>query len=192
MIKRENSKIDRKQKISLRKITGWIINSLILFYLAFSLFSLTSCSKKNEGIDYEEQKNFRSHTIKLLEEKFDAKLLTAGVNKIVNKNLVLDSTVLSIKKVNDEYFIKARINANCDKKYFADLKCSREIIDAFNKSKSNYVIMAAKIFQVIEYNVIAESDSLSGEKSSLNLGNAVLLTGECLALADVPAVINAN
>ncbi len=165
MIKRGNSKIDRTQKISFWKITGWIINSLILFYLAFSLFSLTACSKENEGINYEDQKNFRSHTIKLLEEKFDAKLLTASVNKVVNKNLVLDSTVLSIKKVNDEYFIKVRINVNCDKKYFADLKCSQEIIDTFNKSKSNYVIMAAKIFQVMEYNIIADSDSLSGEKS---------------------------
>lgn len=192
MIKRGNSKIDSVKKISFWKIAGWTVNSLILFYLAFSLFSLTACSKKNEGFDYEQQENFRSHTIKTLEEKFDAKLLTGGINKVMNMNVVLDSTVLGIEKVNDEYFIKARVNVNSDKKYFANLKCSQEILDAFNKTKSNYVIMAARILQVLDYNITADSDSLSGGKSSLNLGNAVLLTGECLALADVPAIINAN
>ncbi len=160
--------------------------------MAFSVLSLSGCDKKNEKLTFEQQIQKRSHTIKLLEERFGAQLLDCNTIQSVNKVVILDTLILGIRKEADDFIIRAKINNNCRKKYYTELKCSKEIAEQFNQTKSNCNILAARIDKMYDYKLIAETDSLSGENPQLDLGNSVLLTGECLALMEVPAIINAN
>jgi hypothetical protein len=119
-------------------------------------------------------------------------MFPCSIENIFNKPVVLDTVILGIKEDHGDYYIHAKVNTDCSKKYFANFKCSRKIVERFNHSKSNYAFLAAKITRAIDYKLTAEADSLEGQKSQLSLGNAVLLNGECLALAEVPPIINAN
>lgn len=190
MIIRGKPKIVLKNKITLKKFSKVVINSLLLGYIGFSLISLSACSKKGEESFFDELLRERNETAETLLHEFDAQMFPCKLEEIFRRPVVLDSVIISIIKNKEDYFIRARINANCDKKYYADLKCCSEIVGQFNKTKSNYAFIAAKITKVDNYNLVAEADSLEGAKSQFILGDAILLTGECLALAEVPPIIN--
>ncbi len=192
MIKKGGVNIFILSKTAFKKLSTITINFFFLSYVAFSILTLSGCYKENEKLSYEQQIEKRGHAIKLLEEKFGALLLNSNLEQSIGKVVILDTLVLGIRKEADDFIIRAKINNNSRKKCFTELKCSKEIAEHFNKTKSNYNILAAKISKIYDYKLIAETDSLSGENPQLDLGNSVLLTGECLALMEVPAIINAN
>jgi len=179
-------------KILFKRLSRILLFVLFSVYLGFSLISLTGCGKGNDRLSFEQQIDKRSHAVRVLEEKFAAKRFKCTSQNLINKIIILDTLILGIRKDHNDYIIRAKINGGCNKKYFAELTCSKDVADQFNETKSNYSILAAKIDKVLESNVLAEVDSLGGEESHFNIGNAVLLTGECLALAEVPAIVNAN
>ncbi len=119
-------------------------------------------------------------------------MFSCNLENIFSAPVVMDTVILGIKKNNNAYYIRAKINTGCNKKYFAELRCGSEIVEQFNLTKSNYALLAAKITKTVNYDLTAEADSLEGEKSLLNLGNAVLLSGECLAFAEVPPILTAE
>ena len=164
----------------------------MLGYIVFSLISLSACSKKGDESFFEQQQKIRGKIARALLQKFDAQLFPCNQKELFKKPVVMDTVIIGIKENDGEYFIHARVNTVCNKKYFANLRCSREIVKRFNNTKSNYAFIAAKITEAMDYNLTAEADSLEGQKSQLSLGNAVLLNGECLALAEIPPIINAN
>lgn len=190
--RRGKSKIVHENKIALKKIFKAVLHSVVLVYIAFSIFSLSACSKKGEESFFDKQMNARGKIARALLQKYDAQMFPCSLQEIFSKPVIMDTVIIGIKENNGDYFIHAKVNTSCNKKYFANLKCDKEIIEQFNHTKSNYAFIAAKITKAIDYNLTAEADSLEGQKSQLNLGNAVLLNGECLALAEITPIINAN
>ena len=169
-----------------------IIVTLFLGYLAFSLFTLPACTGKSDGSTYDNQLSQKRNVAHLLIDKYDAEMFECGTQEILKKTVVLDSIILGIKKTGGNYIIKAKVNTECNKKYYAELKCSKEIADQFQQTNSNAAYLAAQIHRVDSYSMIAEADSIDGTTSNLHLGNTLLLSGECLALAEIPTITNAD
>ena len=175
-----------------KKISRLILGSLFLGYIAFSLITLPACSGKKDGSSYELQLANKNDTAKQLIRKFGAELFAGNISGIQNKTVVLDSIVLGIKESSGDYYIKARVKSGRSDKYYAELKCTKEIAEQFHYTKSSAAYLAAKIKRVDSYNLIAEADSIDGSKSDLHIGKIILLSGECLALAEIPPLPNAN
>lgn len=141
----------------------------------------------------EKIKSQKSNLINYLSKKYDAEVFDGSATvELLNKNVVLDSNIVSVQKINDEYLIKAEINIDSDKKYYAYLKCDDAVIEKFYNTKTNKVLIAAKINSFNEVDMLADADSLSGGKSLVNLGKSILLYGECLALVENSFTNNAN
>jgi hypothetical protein len=192
LIKKEDSKIIFMEKRLLIRILHVAFNTLILSYIGFSLISLSGCSKKDEDFSYREQQSQHNQTIKLFAENFNAEVFNCDTRLILNKTVVLDTLIIGVRNQGNKFIVKARITGDCDKKYFAELNCSKEIAEKFYSTKSNYAVIVARISCITDCDLVAEVDSLDGKASQMELGNAVLLTGECLALAEVPAIVNYN
>jgi len=192
LIKKEGYKIILQKNILLRKILHTVLCSLVVAYIGFSLFTLSGCSKRNEDLSYGEQKSQHDQTIKLFAENFNADIFNCDTRSILNKTVVMDTLILGVRNQGNRVVIRARIKGDCNKNYFAELNCSKEIGEKFYKTKSNYAVIAARISGITDCDIIAEVDSLDGKSSQMKLGNTVLLTGECLALAEVPAIIGSN
>ena len=191
MRKKERAKILLLNKIVQKNFLKAIFLTVVAGYIWFSILSIAACSPNREESFFDQQQNTRGKIAQALLQKFDAQMFNCN-NEIVGIPLIMDTVVISIKESNGEYFIRTKVNANCNKKYFANLRCCKEIVDQFKQAKSNYAFVVAKITNTIDYNLTAEADSLEGAKALFNLGSAVLLNGECLALAEVPPIINAN
>ncbi len=192
LIKREGINISSLNKIFFKKILKAVSHLLFLLYLVFSLIPVSGCKENDAKLSFEHQLEKRSHTIKLLEAKYGAKLLSCDAEEAIDKIVILDTLVIGIKNKGDDFILRAKINNNCGKEYFAELKCRHEIAEHFKTTKSNCCILAARISNVYYCEIVAEADSLNGENHQLNLGSSVLITGQCLALAEIPAILNAN
>jgi hypothetical protein len=191
LIKKEGPKIILQQKI-FKNILHTALNLLIMAYIGFSLFSLSGCTKSDDELSYGEQKSQHDQTIKLFAENFNAKVFNCDTRQTLNKTVVLDTLIIGVKNLGNRFIIKARIKNNCGKNYFAELNCSKEIGENFYKTKSNYAVVAARVTGITDCDIVAEVDSLDGKSAQMELGKTILLTGECLALAEVPAIVGLN
>ena len=162
------------------------IKLLLVLYTIFSLLSLSNCTKSRDDYSSLDQiKSRQADSIRLLSDRFDAERFDCDdPMRAINKAVLLDSTILGIRKQNNNYYLKAKINTGCKGEYFADLKCSGKLITAFNKTKSNYALLAAKIENVSISDYIMEADSLGGKEKVINSGIVFLLHGECLELLE--------
>ena len=184
-------KREAKRKLiqpAIGKILKSIPQLLILSYITFSFLTLTNCTNRhNDDISYDQfvQKN-RETAQRLIHqnkaELFDCK----QIDFILNKTVVADSTVTGTIKKNGKYYLKTSINNSCGKKIFAILNCPGKIYDQYNNGRSNHIILAAKITKIEKLNPIAEADSLDGKSVYLSGSTSILLTGECLAFAEIP------
>lgn len=167
---------------------------LFIFYTIFSLLSLSNCTKSNDNYSSLDQiKNHHADSIRLLSDRFDAKRFDCDdPMHAINKSVLLDSTILGIRKQNGKYYLKAKVNTDCKAEYYAELKCSEEIIEAFNKTKSNNALIAARIENVSFSDYIMETDSLSGKEKLISAGKVFLMHGECIALLENNYSINEN
>ncbi|NJD23464.1 MAG: hypothetical protein FIA82_12485 [Melioribacter sp.] len=159
----------------------------VLSYVVFSLLTLANCSNKHDNISYDQFILRNRETAQQLAYQNNAELFDCKqIDFILNKSVVADSTIIGTIKRNGNYFLKALINNSCDKNIYTTLACSEEIIERYNKIKSNHVYLAAKITKIENINTIAEVDSLDGRSVYLNRDNSVMLSGECLAFAEIP------
>lgn len=165
---------------------------LILGYVTISLITLSSCIKTDDSTTIDQLKSAKQKTASFLLHKFDAEIFDINSKQILNRHIVLDSTLIGIIEHEGQYFLRAEIKLKGSKKYFAELKCSPEIVDSYYRTKSNSAFIAAKISRIDDYSIFAETDSLDGNMSQFNLGKSILLSGECLALVEIPTTINAD
>ncbi len=176
-----------------KRILKSIPKFFILGYVVFSFLTLTNCSNKHDydSISYDQFVLRNREKAQLLVQQNNAELFNCKqIEFILNKTVVADSTVIGTFKRNGNYFLKALINNPCGKNIYTTLACSEEIIKRYNSIKSNHVFLAAKITKIENVNTIAEVDSLDGKSMYLNRNNSVMLSGECLAFAEIP--INAT
>ena len=166
---------------------------IILGYIIFSLLTLTYCSKQqnNGGKSYDQFVKLSLETAQNLAYNYNAELFDCKqIDFILNKKVVADSTIIGTIKRNGSYFLKALVNNSCGKNIYTTLTCSQDIIEHYNRIKSNHVYLAAKILRIENLNTITEIDSLDGKSKYLSRNNSVMLSGECLAFAEIPIYSN--
>lgn len=171
------------------KILKSIPKIFVLSYVIFSLLTLTNCIKQhnNDSISYDQFVQRNQETAQQLIQQNNAELFDCKqIDFILNKRVVADSTIIGTFKRRGNYFLKALINNSCSKNIYTTLTCSEEVVERYNSIKSNHVFLAAKITKIENVNTIAEVDSLDGKSIYLNRNNSVMLSGECLALAEIP------
>lgn len=115
-------------------------------------------------------------------QMFDCKNYTASLTQPV----VMDSTIVSASSRNGFYFLKARIKSSSAGRFYANLKCSQEIFERYKNAADSRALIAASIKRIDESSTVAEADSIDGGIKFLNSGNSIILTGQCLALTEVP------
>jgi hypothetical protein len=170
-----------------------IIASLLFLYLAVSLVSLSDCGKDNSDGTYDFLQKEKNKIASVLISDFDATMFDCGkIEEALNSVTVLDSTIVGIIEREGDYFIKAKITTGCEGKFFAVLKCDKNVVNKFNKSRSNKAFLVAQIETINNSQMVAEVDSLSGKNSLIEIGNVLLLKGECLAYNEIPTFVNAN
>jgi len=158
-------------------------------YLCFSIITYTNCTnnsqEKEQPFEHFKQTDLKS--AQLLSQKFNAQMFDCEkTDAILNKTVVLDSAQMGISERNGKYFLKAQINKCCGKKVFAMLECSRDILEKYSQLKTNHIFAAASTSRIDNLSVIAEADSIDGKTKFFKTNNSLLLTGECLAVAEIP------
>lgn len=170
-----------------------IIAPLLFLYLAVSLVSLSDCGKDNSDGAYDFLQKEKNKIANVLINDFNATIFDCGkVEEALNSVTVLDSTIIGITEREGNYFIKARINTGCKEKFFAELKCDKNVVNKFSKSRSNKAFLVAQIEIINDSQIVAEVDSLSGNNSLIEIGNVLLLKGECLAYNEIPTFVKTN
>lgn len=164
----------------------------MIIYFAVSLITLSNCTKTDDFTTGDRLNSAKQKIASLLLQKFDAEILNINSKQILNRPVVLDSTLIGIIENGGQYFLRAEVKLKNSKKYFAELKCSREIVDSYYRTKSNSAFIAARISRIDDCSMFAEADSLDRNLSQFNLGKSILLSGECLALMEIPTTLNAN
>lgn len=179
-----------KEKDSLKdvinKIRSFLFSALLIVYVIISIISLENCTTKQEYSSTSDQLNQKKvEAVKIFLNEFDAQAFNFATKDIFRKSIVLDTTLLGISRKDGNVFLSARVNGSSLQKYFVKLKCSRDIVEQFNKTKSNNAIIAAKISRIDNEKIIATADSLDGADTSIYLGETILLSGECLAIKEL-------
>lgn len=164
----------------------------VLAYVAVSLITLSNCTRTDDSTTIDRLNSAKQKTASLLLQKFDAEIFNINSKQILSRTVVLDSTLIGIVENEGQYFLRAEVKLKGSKKYFAELKCSPEIVNSYYRTKSNSAFIVAKISRIDDCSTFAETDSLEGKTSQFNLGKSILLSGECLAIAEIPSTINAN
>lgn len=174
---------------AIEKILKSIPQLFILSYIIFSFLTLTNCTNRhnNGDISYDQfvQRNREIAPQLVYQNKaelFDCK----QIDFILNKTVVADSTVVGTVGKNGKFYLKAFINNSCGEKIFTILSCPEKIYDQYNNGRSNHIILAAKITKIEKLNPIAEADLLDGKSTFIRGNNSILLTADCLALAEIP------
>ena len=173
----------------IEKILKVIPKLFILSYIVISLLTLPNCSKQHNDnkTSYDEFARRNRETAQRLVYQNKAELFDCKqIDFILNKTVVADSTIISTLIKDGCYFLKALVHNSCNKNIYTMLNCSEEIFDRYSEIKSNRVFLAAKITKVEKLDPIAEADSLDGKSTFIRGNNSFLLTGECLALAEIP------
>ncbi|MFA5805460.1 MAG: hypothetical protein WC879_12535 [Melioribacteraceae bacterium] len=173
----------------MKKPTQYFFNIFILGYILFSFFTLTNCLKNshNDGQSYSQLQQQNKETVQQLINEYRANTLDCKkINSILNQKVVIDSTIIGVLERRDGYYLKALINNSCEQKIYAILKCSSKIPDHYRSLKSNRAYIVASINKVDNIKTIAEADSLDGRSNFINGNNSILLTENCLALAETP------
>jgi len=170
----------------MKKYLRHLSKVLLLVYSIFSLMTLSNCTKdKNEYSALDDISNSRRIKLHLLADEYNAVYFDCNeINKILNKNTILDTTVVQIQKNEGVYVIKAKVNTDCTKEIFAELKCTGDVYKKFSRTKTNHLYIAAHVDSVNVTELTAEVDALTKGSAQINLGKTFLLTGECLALVE--------
>jgi hypothetical protein len=175
------------------KLSGKIFScGILIAYVAVSFITLSNCARKNDESTNDQLRSAKKNIANLLHQKYNTDFFDVNSNQIFSRPLLLDSTLIGVFQKEEIYFLRAQVKTGSRIKYFAELKCSKEIADLYSRTKSNDAYIAAIITRIDDQFLIAEADSLDGKSAQFNLGKSILLGGECLALAEIPTTLNAD
>ncbi|HOI28783.1 MAG TPA: hypothetical protein PLZ15_03405 [Melioribacteraceae bacterium] len=159
---------------------------LFVSYVLFSFISLSNCTRdEDEFSSLERIESNKAESVSLLSAKYDAEPFDCkALEKQLHKSVILDTTVIGIIKKGNGNYLKARINTDCKEKYFAELFCDEEIIEKFNRTKTNSMLIVADINRVSAMDLIIDADSLSGKSAFIGREKICLIQGDCLAILE--------
>ncbi len=147
-------------------------------YLMFSLITLQNNLTENFSTA-DKIVNHKHITINKLKKQFNAVEFNGVLKSIINKNVIVDSTLIAVYKNENRYYLKAKINFNSKDKFYIKLKCTKELFEHATKTKNNHLIIAANIKKVAQTKINMITDSFNGAKEILSQRN-FLLIGDCL------------
>ncbi|MFA7229342.1 MAG: hypothetical protein WC061_09930, partial [Melioribacteraceae bacterium] len=143
------------------------VNALLPAYILISLITLPHCTGRDESTAGR-LKSAKQYSANLLLQKFDARLFNINSGDILNRPVVLDTLMMGIFRKDGQDFLRAEVRCGGDKKYYAELRCGSEIINAYRRTKSNSAFLVAKISRIDDCAVVAEADSLDGKTARYN------------------------
>lgn len=166
-----------------------LFNAALLIPFILPLATFQTCKLSHEDSTAELLSAKKQNLALQMIQKYDAEMFNCNTKKNFNKTTVLDSIVIGICEKKNNYYIKAKVNTSCSENYFVKLKCGKEILEQYNHTKSNSAYLVARISRIDNINLFADVDSLEGKEDEFALGKSVILSGECLALSEIPSDI---
>lgn len=175
----------------MKKAKKYFLRILFAGYLAASFLSIGNCSSGNdEGrISYDSLVQNKTNLLNFLKEKYDAGLFDASagdinpdvIGKIIDRRIILDTVIIGTRSENGKHFLRTKLKSSGSNDIFAEISCSREVLDKFRFSKSSCAFVVAKILSVNVKTIPAELDSLNNNPTGLLLLRNAMLTGECIS-----------
>jgi hypothetical protein len=171
---------------NLSKNISWLFALLILVVCVLVLPDCTDRSASEEH-SFDNYLQSNKEKARVLLQKFHAQMFDCqNYSSILTRPVVMDSTIVSLSKYNGSYFLKALVKSDCNKKVYASLKCSKEIFNQYKNAKECRAFIVSSIQRINEANPVSEVDSIDGRVKIFGSGNSTILTGECLALTEIP------
>jgi hypothetical protein len=173
----------------MKKVIKRIVKPVFFVPIIFAVFISSYCTDDSSREEHSYHKYFETNKEKahiLLKEYYAQVFDCANYPAALSRPTLLDSTIINFTKLKNSYYIKALVKTNCGKKIYATLKCMPEFFEEYKKSKSNHAYLVASINQINEYSTTAEADSLEGKTKNICIENSVMLSGNCIAFAEIP------
>ena len=132
--------------------------------------------------------------IRELAESHDAFLLDDSIqsfsqeyqSKILNKRVILDSTIIGTEIENGDYFVKVDLGADRHGRIFAKLSCDKTLYNAINEFIFHDALLIADISQINisdSLNYIFRDDS----EFLAETGSDIILSGTCIDAVELAA-----
>ncbi len=168
----------------LRRVKRSIQFLAMIFYTLFCLFTLPNCANESNQSTSQKLISLKKTAIYDLEDKYDAEYYSSASKIKVGSIVVLDTTVISVKKWQLGYIVKVTVNCDDGKSVFAELKCTKQIADKFMDTRTNNLLIVGEVKNIQQTSVISEADSLSGKSVALNSGQTYLIQGNCFDILE--------
>lgn len=101
------------------------------------------------------------------------------INRLLNSVTIIDTLQTDVVGKADELYIYVEAKSDKNGRIFAKLKCDESIADKVRNRKSPGALLAARINGVNKSIALGEI-KISNQIQLMNIGEDVLLTGECL------------
>lgn len=110
--------------------------------------------------------------------------LPAMFTSLLNKNIVIDTTVVGHYQKNGQYYL--RTNSRSTDNLLCELKCEKSVYEDISQSNKVHFLMAVKVNSFESHQRVIELDSIDDKSLFVKNGNNVILYGECLEAVELP------
>jgi hypothetical protein len=161
-----------------------ILITITLIVLVFSYCKEESNQERHSYFNYYEGNKEKA---RMLLGEYKAKMFDClDYQSVLKNNTLIDSTIVNFSQKGDSFYLKALIRNNCGNKFYATLKCPKKLFDDYKHSRSNHAYLVISINKIDETSTIAEADTLDKNTKNIRIDNSIMLTGNCLALREIP------
>ncbi len=123
---------------------------------------------------------YSGRVFSLTNDNFNSSVLTS----LLNRNIVIDTSVVGYFKKNGEYFIRTK--SNTYNNLLCELKCGKNIYNEISKSNNPHFLIAVKVNSVNSRQRVIELDSIDDKSYFVKNGNDVVIYGDCLDAVELP------
>jgi hypothetical protein len=142
--------------------------------------------------NYKEYSAYYNSRVNLLSAKHSGKLFSlTNVNyqttlftSLLNKNIIVDTSVVGHYTKNGRYFI--RTTSRSTNNLLCELNCEKSLYEEISRSNNPHYLLAVKVNSVESHQRIVELDSIDNKSLFVKNGNDVVLYGECLDAVELP------
>ena len=173
----------------MRAFAKKVFELFVVVILIVSAITSADCTDHSNSEDHSFNQYLQANKerARMLLQKFHAQMFDCkNYAASLTQPVVMDSTIVNTLRRNGFYFLKVRIKSNSGRKFYANLKCSQEVFEQYKNAADSRALIAASIRRIDESSAVAEADSIDGGIKILNSDNSIVLTGQCLALTEVP------
>jgi hypothetical protein len=142
--------------------------------------------------NYNEYSAFYNSKVNLLSAKYSGSLLsltkadlrTSVYTSLLNKNIIIDTTVVGYYRKNGSYFIKTQ--SRTLNNLLCELKCDKSRYNELSQSNNTHFLLAVKVNSIQSHQRVIELDSIDDKSYFVKNGNDVVINGDCLDAVELP------